>query len=191
MATYSVKEGRGLSLAGAVGSVVIIAFGILWTILAYAMTGAATSSVQSMNNFGSFPGSAGATHVVSVVHVVFPLFGVVFILAGIGKLVWEIYNTTAQNRMSLLDVTTGNDEPDPISKWAHARNESLADQVPPVVAAPAASNLSAGDSSTASAAANREAEVGRRLAEIQELRDRGLITNAEFQQQRGRILDSI
>ncbi len=191
MATYSVKEGRGLSLAGAVGSLVVIAFGILWTIFAYALTGAAASSAQSMNNFGAFPGSSGGAHVASTVHVIFPLFGVVFILAGIGKLIWDIYNTTAQNRMSLLDVTTGGEEPDPISKWTHAGNEPLADQVPPVVAAPVASSVSEGGSATGPTAAGRDAELGRRLTELQGLRDRGLITAAEFQQQRGRILDSI
>ncbi len=187
MATYSVKEGRGLSLAGAMGSVVMIGFGILWTILTYVITGAAQSSAQSMNNFGSFPGSGGASQVTSIVHTVFPLFGILFILAGIGKLIWDVYNTTAKNRMSLVDVTTGNEEPDPISKWVHAGDDTSAVQAPPVAAAPAASSISA----SGSVAADSEAELGRRLAELQQLRDRGVITDAEFQQQRQRILSSI
>jgi len=90
----SVKPGRGSSAAGAVGSVVMVLFGILWTVLAYSMTKDAP-----------FP----------LVGVIFPLFGVIFVIMGIVQTIIHFKNATGRNRMSLYDVVDSESEPDPFN----------------------------------------------------------------------------
>ena len=91
----SVKPGRGPSAMGAVGSCVAILFGIFWTVMAYQLTRDAP-----------FP----------LVGVFFPLFGAVFVLVGIGNLIYHLYNTTAPNRLSTFDLTEHGEEPDPLNR---------------------------------------------------------------------------
>ena len=86
----SVKPGRGPSLVGGVGALAVAGFGVLWTIFAFAITRDAPSAVGT----------------------IFPLFGVLFVLLGLGMAAYNFYNAGAKNRMSVVDVTR--DEPDPL-----------------------------------------------------------------------------
>jgi hypothetical protein len=85
---YSVKPGRGPSMMGAVGGIVVAVFGIVW------MLGAA---------------SAGAPRP-------FVLFGVVFVGLALAGVAYNVYNATQKNRMSSFDVTTESEEQDPIAR---------------------------------------------------------------------------
>lgn len=42
-------------------------------------------------------------------------FGIIFILAGVVGVIYNLYNATAQNRMSDIDITTDEEESDPIA----------------------------------------------------------------------------
>lgn len=85
---YSVKPGRGPSLMGGVGAIAAAAFGVIWTI--------------------------GATSVGAPPF--FALFGLVFILIAVAGAVFNFYNATARNRMSTFDITSGDEESDPIAE---------------------------------------------------------------------------
>jgi hypothetical protein len=89
---YSLKPGRGVSAMGAFGSLIAVIVGILWTIFAYQLTRDAP-----------WP----------IVRFIFPAFGVLFICMGIAQFIFYLYNASGRNRMSLLDVTRSEDEPDP------------------------------------------------------------------------------
>ncbi len=91
----SVKPGRAPSFLGGIGSLVAVAFGILWTIMASSMTR------------GS-PLGGGVS--------LFPLFGILFILAGIANAVYSFTQATQKNRYSLLDITDSESEPDPLNE---------------------------------------------------------------------------
>jgi len=84
---YSVKPGRGPSLMGGVGGVVAAVFGVIWTVGAMSM--------------GAPP--------------FFALFGLLFVGMAIAGVVYNFYNATSRNRMSTFDVTTDNEERDPIA----------------------------------------------------------------------------
>ena len=79
---------------GAVGGIVAVIFGILWTVLAVVIT-------------RQMP--------IPLVGIVFPLFGVAFVLFGIAGVAYNLYNARAGNRLSLLDVTSATEEPDPMN----------------------------------------------------------------------------
>lgn len=83
---YSVKPGRGPSAAGIVGGVVAAVFGVIWT-------------------FGAM--SIGAPPF-------FALFGVVFVVVALGQAVFSGYNAFARNRVSMYDITSDGEEPDPL-----------------------------------------------------------------------------
>ncbi len=89
----SIKPGRGNSFMGGFGSLVSVVFGILWTVLAFSL-------VQN----APFP-----------VNIIFPLFGVVFVLVGIGQAVFHFNNATRENRFSTFDVVDGDEEPDDLN----------------------------------------------------------------------------
>ncbi len=86
---YSVKPGRGPSLMGVVGGIIAVFFGIGWTIFAVSM---------------------GAP-------VIFAFFGVLFVIMALGGVAYNLYNATQKNRMSTLDITSGQEESDPIANW--------------------------------------------------------------------------
>jgi len=46
----------------------------------------------------------------------FHAMGVLFVLAGIGSAIYNLYNATSRNRFSSLDVTTDREESDPIAE---------------------------------------------------------------------------
>ncbi len=84
---YSIKPGRGPSLGSAIGGAIAVVFGIFWTMFAASM------------------GAPGF----------FVLFGIIFVLAGIGNTVYSLYNATAPNRLSEYDITSHREESDPLS----------------------------------------------------------------------------
>ncbi|MCU0914021.1 MAG: zinc ribbon domain-containing protein [Planctomycetes bacterium] len=85
---YSVKPGRGPSMMGVVGGIAAAVFGVIW------MMGAA---------------SAGAPPS-------FTLFGLVFVGLAIAGVVYNACNATQKNRMSEFDITTPDEEQDPIAR---------------------------------------------------------------------------
>lgn len=90
---YSIKPGRGPSALGAVGGILGVCFGILWTILAIWITADAP-----------FP----------EVKIIFPLFGVIFIVAAIVGIFYNAHNATQENRFSNLDIVPAESEPEPL-----------------------------------------------------------------------------
>ena len=84
----SVKPGRGPSVMGVWGAVVAVVFGILWTIGAVSM---------------------GAP-------LIFPVFGVLFILMGVGMGLYHLHNVKSKQRFSLFDVTENGEETDPLEQ---------------------------------------------------------------------------
>ena len=89
----SIKPGRGPSGMSFIGSVVAIIFGIFWTIMAFSMT-------------------AG-----SPVGIIFPLFGIIFIIVGIIQAVYHYKNATSENRFSEFDITDSSEEGDPLDEF--------------------------------------------------------------------------
>ncbi|MGE5580729.1 MAG: zinc ribbon domain-containing protein [Bacillota bacterium] len=91
----SIKPGRGPSFMGGIGSLVMVLFGLFWTAMAIQITKDAP-----------FDG----------VGVMFPLFGVLFVIMGIANAVYSFKNATAKKRYSLLDITDSDTEPDPLNE---------------------------------------------------------------------------
>ena len=85
---YSVKPGRGPSILGGVAGGFVAVFGVIWTILAISM---------------------GAP-------LPFALFGMVFVVMALAGAAYNFYNATAPERMSAFDITSGNEEGDPITQ---------------------------------------------------------------------------
>lgn len=85
---YSIKPGRGPSLMGGIGAIIAAVFGIFWIVTAASM---------------------GAPSF-------FPCFGFVFIAVGILGGIYHFYNAASRSRMSSFDITTGEEESDPIAE---------------------------------------------------------------------------
>lgn len=83
----SIKPGRGPLLEGAVGSIFSAVFGVIWT-------GAAIW--------------IGAPFF-------FPLFGVVFVIAGVVRAVYSFSQATSDRRHSAFDIVDEQEEPDPLN----------------------------------------------------------------------------
>lgn len=94
----SIKPGRRRSRYNAVGAVIGIVFGIIWTIAALSM---------------------GAPFF-------FPLFGLVFIGMGVYNAVYNYRNATSENRYSEFDITDENEEPDPLNERYGAKRARTA-----------------------------------------------------------------
>lgn len=92
----SIKPGRRRSRYNAVGAVIGIVFGIIWTIAALSM---------------------GAPFF-------FPLFGLVFISMGVYNAVYNYRNATSENRYSEFDITDENEEPDPLNERYGAKKSA-------------------------------------------------------------------
>jgi len=92
------------------GSIAAIAFGIIWTAIAYGMT-------------SGFPDEMGVVRI-------FPLFGLIFIIVGIVQAIYHYKNFTGKNRMSILDITDSREEPDPLNQrfGSDYRSEELYDR---------------------------------------------------------------
>lgn len=97
----SIKPGRGPSMMDGFGSVFGIIFGIFWTVLAASMT----------QGFG-------------LVGIIFPLFGVLFVIISIGNAVYNFKDATGKNRYSEFDITDDAEEPDPLNRYFGDKPES-------------------------------------------------------------------
>jgi len=95
MPRYSIKPGRGPSSSNAVGYAIAAIFGVLWTIFAIGLASSAP-----------FP-----------IGVVFPLFGVVFVVAAIAGAIYHAHNASQPNRFSECDVIPTEDEPEPLFRF--------------------------------------------------------------------------
>ena len=89
----SIKPGRGPSMMGGFGAVCSVVFGIFWTVLAASMTRGT-----------------------GIIGVIFPLFGVLFIIIGICNAVYHFKNAASKNRYSAFDITDETEEPDPLNE---------------------------------------------------------------------------
>ena len=141
----------------AVGGVIIIGFGVLWTILAGAMAFGVSSVLDR--------GFGGQMGIMGFIPMLFPLFGVLFIVAGIANVVYSLRNATSPNRYSAVEITTGAEEPDPLNEAFGATQTS--EEV-------------SGDRT-----------VEERLAKLDELRGKGMASEAEYTEQRERILNAL
>lgn len=122
---------------GGVGSLIGVVFGILWTVVAFAIT-------------RDCP--------LPIVGWIFPLFGIVFIGCGLASAGYNFFNATTKNRLSVLDLTSPGEEPDPLN--VHFGEE-------------------------------QEETTAARLAKLDDLKQRNLISTTEFAEQRRRILGEI
>ena len=82
----SVKPGRAPSMMGGVVGIVMICFGILWTVL-------------TAQAFGPFA-----------------IFGVLWTCLAIAITVYNFKNATNKNRYSSFDIVDDNEEPDPLNQ---------------------------------------------------------------------------
>ena len=82
----SIKPGRGRSMMGGVVGIVMICFGILWTV--------------------------GAAQISGII----ALFGVLWTCIAIGMTIYNFKNATGKNRYSVYDITDENEEPDPFNE---------------------------------------------------------------------------
>ena len=94
-----IKPGRGPSMLGAVMGVIIAIGGVLWTIGAASIT----------SSMGSSP--FGDT-----MPVIFPLFGVIFVVVAIVIAVYNFKNATGKKRYSSFDIVDSAEEPDPLNE---------------------------------------------------------------------------
>lgn len=91
----SIKPGRAPSFLGGIGSAFAVIFGIFWT--------AMTFSITRHSPFGG-------------VSIIFPLFGILFIIMGVVNAVYNFRQATQKNRYSVLDITDSETEPDPLNE---------------------------------------------------------------------------
>ena len=90
----SIKPGRGPSKRSFAGSVFVVIFGVIWTMITFAMT--------ATGGFG-------------IIGLLFPLFGICFVGFGIYDAYIAYQNAHGEDRMSLFDIVDGDEEPDPWS----------------------------------------------------------------------------
>lgn len=93
----SVKPGRGPSGMSFIGAIFAVIFGIFWTAIAFSMTES----------------------------ILFPMFGVLFIIMGIIQAVYHFKNATGKNRFSEFDITDSSEEEDPMGKWVDNKSKIL------------------------------------------------------------------
>ena len=99
----SIKQGRGPSLIGGIVALGMSVFGLV-------MAGEVRATESHFSAFGSNPGAGGG---VTFCY----LFSGACILVGI----YSIYCAVAKNRPSHLDITDGDEEPDPLNEHFHGR----------------------------------------------------------------------
>jgi hypothetical protein len=102
-----------------------------------------------------------------LVGTIFPLFGVIFVLVGIGRVIYDLRNATGRDRNSVVDVVPEAQERDPLSLRFGRQQQDQSDD-------------------TVSSA--RASSVERRLRALEALRRQGTVTEAEYAEQRARIL---
>ena len=94
----SVKPGRGPSFMGGIASIIASLFGLLWFF-------ATRSMMSGFSGVGGWDFGPAAF---------FPFFGLLFVVMGVANAIYNFRNATAKNRHSVLDITDGEDEPDPL-----------------------------------------------------------------------------
>lgn len=99
----SIKPGRGPSMMGAIVGVAVVIFGILWTV------GAADMTSEANMMFHNDP--MGDT-----MSMIFPLFGVVFVIIAVVGVIYNLKNATGKHRYSEYDIVDGDEEPDPLNE---------------------------------------------------------------------------
>ena len=96
----------------------------------------------------------------------FPFFGVLFVVIGIANVGYNLYNATQRKRMSVFDIATSAEESDPLNDLVEGRD-------------PRGEQNCGGE------------PIESKLRELEALRGKGLVTEAEYAAQRRRILNSI
>lgn len=96
---------------GAFTGVISVAGGIIWTIFAFGITGDR-----------EFPGS------------IFPLFGIIFIIGGIGHVIYNLRNATGRDRYSTFDIVDEGEEPDPLNQRFGRRDVGIPLKITPTEA---------------------------------------------------------
>ena len=104
---------------------------------------------------------------------IFPLFGVFFVIMAIGGVVYNAKNATSENRFSTFDITSESEESDPLNELF---GQEKKDATP---------------SSDLTFDKPEEETVRERLAKLEALRKDGLITEQEYEAQRGIIISSL
>jgi hypothetical protein len=95
---YSVKPGRGPSLMGGVAAIAVAIGGIFW--------------IMFTNSLGA-PGF-------------FTAFGVIFVVLAVISAIYNFTNAAGKERMSAFDVTTGDEEGDPVARaFGHSAPKSV------------------------------------------------------------------
>jgi hypothetical protein len=100
----SIKGGRAPSLMGAIVSFAFALFGIVFVV--FMVSQMLTGPFRSDNS--------GAV-------VVFIAFGILWLVVTAGSGIYQLYNFKAKNRPSVIDITDGNEEPDPLNEYFHGK----------------------------------------------------------------------
>jgi hypothetical protein len=87
-----------------VGSVISVLFGIIWLVAVSSMT---RSAREEFPSFGSMDGPA------DIASAVFPLFGLLFIGAGVASAIYHYRNYKGKERYSIVDIVDSKEEGDP------------------------------------------------------------------------------
>ena len=109
----SIKGGRAPSLMGAVVAFAFALFGIVFTVVA----------ISTMNN-SPFRSETSAPR------IIIAAFGIVWVVVTAGSGIYELYNYKAKNRPSIVDITDGNEEPDPLNEYFHGKYEEESTESP-------------------------------------------------------------
>jgi hypothetical protein len=132
----SIKPGRGPSGMAFVGSIIAVVFGILWTVLASSIVNFGRGSMSSFGGFGDFdmPGAMFSTSgPPDIIATIFPLFGVLFVIAGIASAVYNYKNARGRDRFSIIDIVDKQEEGDQADAWIKQEpgQEAPAKESPP------------------------------------------------------------
>jgi len=99
---YSVKPGRGPSLLGTIVAAAMAAFGVIFLV----------GSNAAMSHMESATGMSGPP---AAFRLIWNAAGVLFIVVALAMAVYNFVNFKSRNRMSAVDITTGQEESDPIA----------------------------------------------------------------------------
>ncbi|SHJ45049.1 hypothetical protein SAMN02745181_2097 [Rubritalea squalenifaciens DSM 18772] len=142
---HSIKPGRGPSIAGGV-------FCIFFTAVSLGMFILFATVI---------PDSAPQP-----IRIIFPLFPLGFVCLGVFLTVYNFKNATSKNRYSAFDITTGEEEPDPLNEFFNKTKPQATQDEP-------------------------EESLETRLEKLQELKNKELLSDEEYSSQRTRILNSL
>ncbi|MGE5495457.1 MAG: zinc-ribbon domain-containing protein [Burkholderiales bacterium] len=98
----SVKPGRGPSMMGGIVAIMMAVFGVVFLVVL----------INTSNSFGPYFGGGFGSSPETLGIV----FCVIFIIVAVIVAVYNIANATKKNRYSVLDITDGTEEPDPLNE---------------------------------------------------------------------------